>query len=325
MGAISRTVEQRTNNLGFPKPGELIEMTGTHVLEASDRAILNLLYQHAHDSGKLLEQNAEWEIPLATVRQAFSKHESSDRVRESLTRLMSVKVNVVYGAVSSDGPEQRVVITGLFDFFDVSAKELAKRATLRYGLPRKLAPVLETSGRWGRIKAEIVCSMTSKYAIALYELIQLRANLERCVETFPIDRFRELLGVPPGTYARADNFQRKVLDPAVLEVNGLSDMSVQIELNRQHSRAPIDSVAVGWWRKSGDEFREAMQERNRSKLGRMARLRGIVETIVETVGTNETVPLSSGPQDRVKRTVEAMRAGGAPEADIEAFVKGHGA
>ena len=282
---MSRTVEQRTNHLGFPKPGELIEMTGTHVLEASDRAILNLLYQHAHDSGKLLEPNAEWEIPLATVRQAFSKHGSSDRLRDSLTRLMSVKVNVVYVSESGDGvegPEQRVVITGLFDFFDVSAKELAKRATLRYGLPRKLAPILETSGRWGRIKAEIVCSMTSKYAIALYELIQLRANMERCVETFSVERFRELVGVPPGTYARADNFQRKVLDPAVLEVNGLSDMSVQIELEREHSRASIHAVTVGWWRKSGDEFREAMQERNRSKLGRMARLKGVVERISTT-------------------------------------------
>ena len=81
MGTVSRTVEQKSNHLGFPKPGELIEMTGTHVLEASDRAVLNLLYQHAHESGKLVEQNAEWEIPLATVRQAFSKHESSDRLR----------------------------------------------------------------------------------------------------------------------------------------------------------------------------------------------------------------------------------------------------
>ena len=176
MAASSRTIEQKTNHMGFPKPGELIEMTGTHALEASDRAILNLLYQHAHDSGKLLDPSAEWEIPLATVRQSFSKHESSDRLRDSLTRLMSVKVNVTYIAQpfdAADGPEQRVVITGLFDFFDVSAKELAKRATLRYGLPRKLAPILETSGRWGRIKGEIVCSMTSKYAITLYELIPI--------------------------------------------------------------------------------------------------------------------------------------------------------
>ena len=282
MAASSRTIEQKTNHDGFPKPSELIEMTGTHALEASDLAILNLLYQHAHDSGKLLDPSAEWEVPLATVRQSFSKHESSDRLRDSLTRLMSVKVNVIYVAQPSDavdGPEQRVVITGLFDFFDVSAKELAKRATLRYGLPRKLAPILETSGRWGRIKGEIVCSMTSKYAITLYELIQLRANMERCVETFPIDRFRELLGVPPGTYARADNFQRKVVDPAVLEVNGLSDMGVQIELRRRHARAPIQTVAIAWWSKSGDEFRAALQERNRSKLGRMARLKGLVEPV----------------------------------------------
>ena len=321
MGTLSRTVEQKTNHLGFPKPGELIEMTGTHVLEASDRAILNLLYQHAHDSGKLLEKNAEWEIPLSTVRQAFSKHESSDRLRDSLTRLMSVKVNVAYVAESEDGvegPEQRVVITGLFDFFDVSAKELAKRATLRYGLPRKLAPILESSGRWGRIKAEIVCSMTSKYAIALYELIQLRANMEKSVETFPINRFRELLGVPPSTYARGDNFQRKVLDPAVLEVNGLSDMSLQIELERIHSRAAIHSVTLAWWRKSGDEFRAAMQERNRSKVGRMARLRGHVE-MTEPFRPEPPSP-STSLQEKIDATVNAMRKGGAPEADIQAFI-----
>jgi len=321
MGMMSRTVEQKTNHFGFPKPGELIEMTGTHALEASDRAILNLLYQHAHDSGRLLEENAEWEIPLSAVRQSISKHESADRLRDSLLRLMSVKVNVAYVANAdsgAEGPEKRIVITGLFDFFDVSAKELAQRATLRYGLPRKLAPMLENSGRWGRIKAEVVCSMTSKYAMALYELIQLRANMERSVETFSIERFRELLGVPPDTYARADNFQRKVIDPAVLEVNGLSDMSVQIEAERLHSRAPIRAITIAWWRKSGDEFRAAMEERNRSKLGRMARLKGLVESAEPL---HPPLPLP----ERIRMTVEAMRATGAPEADIDAFIKGQAA
>jgi plasmid replication initiation protein len=235
---VSRTVEQKSNLLGFPKPGELIEMTGTHPLEASDRAILNLLYQHAHDSGRLLDPAAEWEMPLTSIRQAISKHESSDRLKDCLHRLMHVMVNVVYVAEDrGDGPEQRVVITGLFDFFDVSARELAKRATLKYGLPRKLAPILASSGRWGRIKAEIVCSMTSKYGIALYELVQLKANMERCVETVSMERLRELMGVPPGKYERVDNLMRKVIDPAMLQVNKLSDMSVAIEPRRRHSRA----------------------------------------------------------------------------------------
>jgi hypothetical protein len=278
----SKTIAQKTNALGFPKPGEFIEMTGTHVLEASDRAIFNLLYQHAHDSGRLLDPAAEWEIPLNTLREALSKHDSNERLRETLIRLRGVNVNVRY---TDENGEPRQIITGLFDFFDVPAKDLSKRPTLRYGLPRKLAPMLERSGRWGRIRAEIVCSMTSKYAIALYELVQLKANLERCVEVFPVERLRELLGVPPGNYERVDNLMRKVIDPALLQVNGLSDMGVAIEPRRRHSRAPVHEFAVAWWKKQGDEFRSAMQERSRSKVGRMARLRGEVEAALP--GTDE--------------------------------------
>jgi hypothetical protein len=37
-------------------------------------------------------------------------------------------------------------------------------------------------------------------------------------------------------------------------------------------------VTLTWWRKEGDEYRAAMRERDRSKLGRMARLRNTVES-----------------------------------------------
>ena len=40
---------------GFPKP-RVDEIAGAHELEAPDRAILNLLYQHAHDSGRLMRR-----------------------------------------------------------------------------------------------------------------------------------------------------------------------------------------------------------------------------------------------------------------------------
>jgi Initiator Replication protein len=276
MKNVSRTVEQKTNLLGFPKPGEIIEMTGAHMLEASDRAIFNVLYQMAHDSGELLDPAAEWEIPLATLRQAFSKHEGNTRLRDSLERLRTVKANINY---LDDKGEPRVILTSLFDFFDIPAKEMTTRPTLRFGLPRKMIPFLECSGRWGRIKAEITCAMTSRYAIALYELVQLRSGLEKSLETVAIGRFRELLSVPPGKYDRVDNLMRKVIEPAVLQVNGLSDMGVMIQGNRRHSRAPVDSFNVAWWRKSPDDFRRAQQERNRSKVGRMARLKGAVETV----------------------------------------------
>jgi Initiator Replication protein len=138
--------------------------------------------------------------------------------------------------------------------------------------------ILARSNRWGRIRCEVAYAMTTKYAIALYEMICLRANLERCIETIEMEKFRELLGVPPGAYDRTDNFMRNVITPAVLEVNGLSDMGVQIEMVRKHSRAVAHAVMICWWRKSPEEFATAAQERGRSKIGRMARLRSLAES-----------------------------------------------
>jgi hypothetical protein len=271
---MSLTVKQVTNFDGFPKAAELIEITGTHALEASDRAIFNQLLQIAHDSERLTEPDAEWEIALASLRRASSKHESNDRIRESLRRLRRTEIKVTY--ISARTGKRRTMETHLLEFTDTDEDE-SKDATVQFGIPKRLRLVLARSNRWGRIRCEVAYAMTSKYAIALYELICLRANREHCIEVLSYDQFRDLLGVPPGTYERGLDFRRKVIDPALLEVNGLSDMSVDIDLRRRHPRAPIHEVAIAWWRKSGDDFRAAVQERNRSKIGRMARLRGEVE------------------------------------------------
>ena len=273
---MSRTLEQRTNLDGYPKAGELIEMTGLEDLEASQRVISNLLYQHAHETGRIAEAGAVFEIPMMTLRAALSRHESGDRLRASLVGLMRVVVRVAY--TDADSTEQRVMISGLFRFLDVSAKDLAARATLRYGIAQELRTVLERSSRWGRIKAEVFCAMRSKYGMALYEVLELRKNMDRCIETFTMDRFRELLGVKPDAYRIGFDFHRSVVEPAVLEVNGLSDMGVKIDLHRKHSRAPFHAVTMAWWQKSPEEMAAAIKERNRSKVGRMARLKGAVET-----------------------------------------------
>jgi hypothetical protein len=272
---MSLTVEQKANLSGFPKAGELIEITGAHALEASDRALLNALFQHAHESGKLATPGATWEVSMAALRP--SSHESNDRLRESLSRLLSVQVNVSYRDAKT--AREMVLQTHLFDAFITPADGGPGGGFVRFGVPDALRAVLAQSGRWGRIKAEVVCAMTSKYAIALYEMVQLRAGLDRCLEQLPIDRFRDLLGVPPGKLTRGPDFMRYCIEPALLEVNGLSDMSVQIEMVRAHARAPVTAVTMAWWRKEGDEFREANAERQRSKVGRMARLRGDVVTV----------------------------------------------
>ena len=273
---MSLTIQQHSNYDGFPKAAELIEIEGAHALEASDRAIFNQLLQYAHDGGNLTEPDAEWEISLAGLRRAASKHESNDRIRDSLRRLRRTEVRVSYVSARTGLP--RTMETHLLEFTDTDDVD-SPNATVQFGIPKRLRAVLARSNRWGRIRCEVAYAMTSKYAIALYEMVCLRAKLDRCTEVIEIERFRDLLGVPPGAYSRPDNFLRNVIAPALVEVNGLSDVGVQIEMVRRHPRATAHAVSLAWWRKEGDEFRAAMQERNRSKVGRMARLRGSVEQV----------------------------------------------
>lgn len=282
MGSL--TLFQQSNYDGFPKAAELIEIQGAHALEASDRALFNHLLQHAHDSGLLGEPDARWEITFATLLRVSSKHESSDRLRESLRRLRRTEVKVTYQERKDVWREYE---THLLEFTDTN-KGNSEMATVRFGIPRDLRDILARSNRWGRIRCEVSYSMSSKYAMALYEMICLRANLARSVEIIPIKKFRELVGVPPDAYERGDNFMRFVIKPALLEVNGLSDMGVRVNLVRKHARAPIDAVEIEWWKKRGDEFRAAIEERNRSKVGRMARLKANAQKSL----TSLLVPLS---------------------------------
>ena len=268
------TIEQKTNADGFPKAGELIEITGTAALEASDRAILNLLYQQAHDSGRFAEPDAAFELPITDL--LHSSHSSTDRIRDSVARLLAVQVRVPIKHPRTGKPAT-LQTPLLHSVITPDKTEPGEPVTMRYRIPSDLLPVLVASNRWGRIKAETVCAMASKYAIALYELLQLRAGMDRCVEVFPVTRFRELMGVPLGAYTEGTGFVRKVIEPAVLEVNALSDLGVAAEVRRRSPRAPIEAVAVTWWRKEGDPFREAIRERGRPKLGRKARLKAQIE------------------------------------------------
>src|SRR3954452_7215517 len=116
----SLTIKQQSNHTGFPKAAELIEIEGEYALEASDRAPMNTLLQHAHDSGRLTEPDAEWEISFAHLRQSQSRHESNDRIRESVRRIRRVEVKIFYTA--ADGAV-RVLESNLLNFTDTSVED----------------------------------------------------------------------------------------------------------------------------------------------------------------------------------------------------------
>jgi plasmid replication initiation protein len=73
-------------------------------------------------------------------------------------------------------------------------------------------------------------AFSSKYALALYEMVQKRGNLKfKTSEEFPVETFRGMLGVEPGKLTQFKSFKQRAIDPAMLEVNGLGEFGCKVE------------------------------------------------------------------------------------------------
>ena len=121
-------------------------------------------------------------------------------------------------------------------------------------------------------------AFSSKYALALYEMVQKRGGLKfKHSDEFPLDRFRSLLGVEEGKLEQFKNFKQRAIDPAVLEVNGLGEYGCKVEPIMTGRK--VTAVKLSWWTKSLDEKKAALEELRYSRVGRRARLAGKVEQV----------------------------------------------
>jgi hypothetical protein len=128
-------------------------------------------------------------------------------------------------------------------------------------------------------KKDVMFSFTSKYALALYELVQKRGNLKyKFSEEFPLEQFRVLLGVEAATYPNFKNVNQRIIVPAVREVNGLGEFGCKVEPIYRGRK--VTAIRLSWWQKNLDEKKTTLRELRFSRVGRRARLSGTVETAI---------------------------------------------
>lgn len=266
------TVAQRNNLDGFVKPGELVDVRAGVALSLQDRWVFNLLVEHAWSE---IAEDKQHNIPMAKLRGPH--HESSDRVADSIRTLMTTLVEV---PTSLDG-HPVIFATQLLGDTTRFVDESSPRAILLYKFPEGLRRIIKESRYWGRIKAYVMFAFSSKYALALYEALCLRANLRLSEQTFNVEDFRALLGVEKGQYPGFPQLKQRAIGPALIEVNALSDFNVEIDLIREGGlqRGKLVGFRLWWEKKSPEEWQAVLDELLRSKVGRKARIRGRVETI----------------------------------------------
>jgi hypothetical protein len=269
---VSRAIAQKQNLDGFVKPGELVEIRAGAGLSLHDRRIFNLLIENAWSE---IGEDKAHRIAVAKLR--GPRHKGAEMVADSVKALMGCIVEV---PATLDG-KPAILAMQLLGPTTRTMDENSPNALVEYKFHDELRRVIQESQYWGRIKSHVMFTFTSKYALALYEALCLRANLRVNEQRFSDEDFRALLGVEPGKLEQPFNFKRWALDPAVAEVNALSDFNVEIDTLRDGGmqRGKVIGFRLWWEKKSQEEWRAALDEQMRPKVGRSARIRGKVELV----------------------------------------------
>lgn len=285
-GRLFRTLDARPTDDSMIKPGELVDLVEMMPLTLADRRIYNQLIAHAWDR---IDQGVEHVI---AKRDLAGNHNGYDRVGESIERLMAAIVKV---RVLRDGEPaiERVQLLGS------NTEHETPDGQLRYEFPAKLRRIIRASTIFARLRLEVMFALSSKYALALYEMVQKRGNLSgRNHEEFTLRDFRDLLGIPKDRLPLWGNLNQRAIAPAAREVTALSDYAVSVAPVK--SGRKVTGVRLSWERKDPAAVHEVWNELRRPKAGRKARLAGTVEQI-------DFRPALAGPAPLRGETYEEAR------------------
>lgn len=248
------------------KPRELVDIIEITPLNRAETVLYNQLLGHAWNE---IRAKSVHKIRKSVLR---GSHESNDRLNEAFDNLMSA-----WAKIRARDPQTGEMATFRVHLLGTNKEEDKSDGYFTYTFPPDLLAIISQSNAWATIKSHIMYTLRSKYSIRLYEMIERRIGLTKQFEEFSIEDLRGLLGVPDGKLPRYADFNKHCLQPALEEVNHLTDFFVSIAAIKKGRT--VEKLMLHWARKDPEGRRQAESERKRSRIGRSARRKGTVEVI----------------------------------------------
>ncbi|MBF0563412.1 MAG: replication initiation protein, partial [Alphaproteobacteria bacterium] len=162
--------------------------------------------------------------------------------------------------------EERWAVGGL-----ISASGPKGEGVIRFQFGVDVAPILAEPAVFARLKLAVIGQFVSKYAGMMYELLELRANMNNPTWEIGVDDLRALLGVT-GKMTNFAHFRNYALTSAISEINEKSDIAVTMTETKKGRK--VESLTFTIEKK---DFRQAMeselQHKSVRKSGAAARVK----------------------------------------------------
>ena len=194
-----------------PLPVIIVSVQGPYT--ERDRKLWAFLLHAVWDE---LEEVNIHEMSVIEINRLFRQlggDHNTDWIWETAKRLAQTTIEWHY----TEGDARYDGISALF------AAEISKTARkaglLRFNFPPLLVPILKDPKRFARLRTHFLIELSGKYAVTLYELLESNANKDVPELRARVDELRQWLKVPEGKLVRWQDFRRKVLEPAVQQIN----------------------------------------------------------------------------------------------------------
>lgn len=152
----------------------------------------------------------------AVFRELGGEHDSR-WLWESVRRLASTIAE--WKTVSGTG-DDRFEELGIGALLGASLSKKARElGELKFWFPPNLIPIIKEPMRFARLRVHFLLSLSGKYAVTLYEILEGFANRRDGTCEVSIDDLRIWLKVPEDSYREWRDFQKRVLAPAIKQIN----------------------------------------------------------------------------------------------------------
>ena len=251
MKITGNTLKAKVDDSSLVKPGELIDIIESTPLKLHDKQLFNELLANAWNK---IGEGKSHRIHKNELR-SIDKNRS--RLNGSLDRLSGTFIRTT--VTRDDGEPYKRRLNFLAHIDDAISDD----GWIIYKFNEYAENMMVNSNVFARIQREVMFALSSRYSLALYEILAKRQNLTHTQsEVFELPIFRKMLGVPEDKYKLMSHLRTRILDTAFGEVEQLTNIGCAYELIRNRGKG-YTHIKIMWFPK--DPSAKSDAEKNRKK------------------------------------------------------------
>jgi plasmid replication initiation protein len=214
-------MDEKEDKKELKKHSAIIQITNK--ISALQRKIYNGLMYFAKKQLQENENLVVFEIPVVEVKKLIAQEDYRKEINDKETK---------------DNIGAFVDITVCFNLLEKDKKVWVKMALLamvkidigivRYQFPDEILKEIKMPNIYCLLDLQVINKLSSKYAIALYEIAKDYINRE--IPKMEVDIFRKLMGIENKYENNFGDVKKRVLEPAIEELEKKTELRVTYEL-----------------------------------------------------------------------------------------------